>query len=293
MPQNRVDLASIFNAVTQTLAQNQQVLNQADEVNHDHGNNMVQTFQTITNSLEAKQGKPASTALSYAAKKVTKTTTSGSGQLYAQGLAQAADKLKGKKVDAAGAMDLLQTLISGGQSSQQAPQSSGGDMLGTLLGQLTGGAQPQSQQTAQPGGDMLSALLGQVAGGTQPQSQQTAQPGGDLLSTLLGQVAGGATTQEPQAPQSAGGDMLSTLLGGLTGGGGTSTGSGNGLDLGDLLNAGMSYMQAKQSGGSTAQALVQAFMAASGMGNATHRQESTSLVVNSFLQALAKSSKPR
>jgi DAK2 domain len=267
MPQNRVDLASIFNAVTQTLAQNQQVLNQADEVNHDHGNNMVQTFQTITNSLEAKQGKPASTALSYAAKKVTKTTTSSSGQLYAQGLAQAADKLKGKKVDAAGAMDLLQTLISGGQSSQQAQQSSGGDMLGTLLGQLTGGAQPQSQQTSQPGGDMLSTLLGQVAGGT--------------------------TTQEPQAPHSAGGDMLSTLLGGLTGGGGTSTGSGSGLDLGDLLNAGMSYMQAKQSGGSTAQALVQAFMAASGMGNATHRQESTSLVVNSFLQALAKSSKPR
>ena len=293
MPQNRVDLASIFNAVTQTLAQNQQVLNQADEVNHDHGNNMVQTFQTITNSLEAKQGKPASTALSYAAKKVTKTTTSSSGQLYAQGLAQAADKLKGKNVDAAGAMDLLQTLISGGQSSQQAQQSSGGDMLGTLLGQLTGGAQPQSQQTAQPGGDMLSTLLGQVAGGTQPQSQQTAQPGGDMLSTLLGQVAGGTTTQEPQAPQSAGGDMLSTLLGGLSGGGGTNTGSGSGLDLGDLLNAGMSYMQAKQSGGSTAQALVQAFMSASGMGNATHRQESTSLVVNSFLQALAGSSKPR
>ncbi len=271
MAQNRVDLASIFNAVTQTLAQNQQALNQADEVNHDHGNNMVQTFQTITNSLEAKQGKPASTALSYAAKKVTKTSTSGSGQLYAQGLAQAADKLKGKNVDAAGAMDLLQTLISGGQSSQQAQQSSGGDMLGTLLGQLTGGAQPQSQQTA--------------------------QPGGDILSTLLGQVAGGTTTQEPQAPQSTGGDMLSTLLGGLTGGGGTSTGSGSGsgsgLDLGDLLNAGMSYMQAKQGGGSTAQALVQAFTAASGMGNATHRQESTSLVVNSFLQALAGSSKPR
>jgi len=99
MPQNRVDLVNIFKTVTQTLAQNQQSLDQADEYNHDHGTNMVQTFQTITSSLQQKQGKSDSTALTYAAKKLTKTTTSGSGQLYAQGLSQAAAKFKGKKVD--------------------------------------------------------------------------------------------------------------------------------------------------------------------------------------------------
>jgi hypothetical protein len=48
----------------------------------------------------------------------------------------------------------------------------------------------------------------------------------------------------------------------------------------------MAFMQAKQSGGSNVQALVQAFMAGSGMGNTTHREQSTQLVVNSFLQAL-------
>jgi len=52
MPQNRVDLINIFKTVTQTLAQNQQALDQADEYNHDHDTNMVQTFQTITNSLQ-------------------------------------------------------------------------------------------------------------------------------------------------------------------------------------------------------------------------------------------------
>jgi hypothetical protein len=268
MAQNRVDLASIFQSVTQTLAQNQQTLNQADEYNQDHGTNMVHTFQTITNSLQQKQGKSDSTALAYAAKNLAKGTTSSSGQLYAQGLSQAATKFKGKQVDTQGAMQLLQTLISGGQSSQQAPQSSGGDMLGTLLGQLTGGAQSQPSGTPQAGGDMLSTLLGGLAGGAQPQSQP-----------------------QPSGAAQPGGDMLSTLLGGLTGGGNTSTGSGSGLDLGDLLNAGMSYMQAKQSGGSTAEALVQAFTAASGMGNSAHRTQSTSLVVNSFLQALAASRK--
>jgi hypothetical protein len=50
-------------------------------------------------------------------------------------------------------------------------------------------------------------------------------------------------------------------------------------------------MQAKQQGGSTAQALIQAFMSASGMGKSADRTQSTQLVVNSFLQALASSKK--
>jgi hypothetical protein len=238
MTQNRVDLVNIFQAVTQTLAENQQVLNEKDEYNHDHGTNMVDTFQTITSSLQQKQGKSDSTALTYAAKKLSTNTTSGSGKLYAQGLTQAAPKFKGKSVDSKGALDLLQTLIGGGQSTSQGSQA-GGDILGTLLGQMAGGAQSQSSGSAQSGEDLLSSLLG-----------------------------------------------------GLTGGQTTSSGSSDGLDIGDLLNAGLNYMQAKQSGESTAQALVQAFMSASGMGNSTHRSESTSLVINSFLQALAKATKP-
>jgi hypothetical protein len=259
MAQNRIDLVNIFHSVTQTLAENQQVLNQEDEYNHDHGTNMVQTFQTITNSLEQKQGKPDSTALTYAAKKLTNNATSSSGKLYAQGLTQAAPKFKGKSVDSKGALDLLQTLIGGGQST---PQAGGSDILGTLLGQMTGGTQSQPSGTSQSGEDVLTSLLGGMTSGSQT---QTTQSGDDILGALLGDVSGSQTT---------------------------SSGSNNRLDIGDLLNAGLSYMQAKQSGGSTAQALIQAFMAASGMGNSTHRTDSTSMVINSFLQALATSTKP-
>jgi hypothetical protein len=236
MAQNRVDLVNIFQTVSQNLAQNQPALDQADEYNHDHGTNMVQTFQTITNSLQQKQARSASTALTYAAKNLAKNTTSGSGKLYAQGLTQAASKFKGKSVDSKGALDLLQTLISGGQTT---PQSGGGDLLGSLLGQMTAGGQSQPSETSQPGGDMLSSLLG-----------------------------------------------------GLTGSQSGSSGSNSGFDLEDLVNAGKSFMQAKQQGGSTAQALIQAFMSASGMGNRAERTQSTQLVVNSFLQALASAQKP-
>ncbi len=264
MSQNRVDLVSIFQSINQTLAQNQPALNQADEYNHDHGTNMVQTFQTITNSLQQKQGKSDSSALSYAAKNLSKNSTSSSGQLYAQGLTQAATQFKGKSVDSKGALDLLQTLIGGGQTSQQAPQSANGNILGALLGQMTGGGQSQPSEASGSSGDILESLLGQITGGEQSKPTATPQSGGDELSTLLGGISG----SQP-----------------------ASSGSGGGLNLGDLVNAGMSFMQAQQLGGSTAQALMQAFMSASGMGDSTHRTQSTSLVVNSFLQALASSKK--
>ncbi len=70
-------------------------------------------------------------------------------------------------------------------------------------------------------------------------------------------------------------------------GGGSSSGSQQqGLNLQNLLAAGMAYMQAKQSGKDTLQALIQAFVAGSNMGKDPYRTQSTQLVVQSFLQAL-------
>ena len=264
MAQNQIDLASIFQEVTKSLDENQQTLNHADPYNGDHGSNMVQTFQTITNALQKKKGSSTSTALNYAARQLSQNTASGSGKLYAQNLEQAASRFKGKQMDSKGALELLQTLIGGGQGAQPGSQSTGGaagqpggDLLGSLLGGLMGAGQTPAQQSPQSGTDSpLGGLLGSLMGGGQ-QSSQTG--GGDLLSGLLGGLMGGqATTQQPV--QSGGGDLLGTLLGGLTSGGGL-------------------------------QSLVQAFLGGSGMGDAAHRTESTQVVVNAFLQALMGSNR--
>jgi hypothetical protein len=213
---------------------------------------MVQTFQAITRSLEDKKDSPASDALAHAAQQLSKETVSGSGKLYAQNLATAATQLKGQTIDPNHALQLLQTLIGGGQSQQpqqQAGQSAGVDILGSLLGGLTGAEQSQPQQ---------------------------------------------------QAPQPAGGDLLGSLLGGLTSAGNAQASNtrgapaNTGLDMGDLLKAGMAYMQARQSGGTNTSALIQAVVAGSGMGNSNHRTQSTQLVAGSFLRALgALTGKPR
>jgi hypothetical protein len=103
----------------------------------------------------------------------------------------------------------------------------------------------------------------------------------DLIQTLLGGgVQGSAQTPASQP------DLLSTLLGGL-GGTGQATPSGqSGLDIGSLLNAGMSYMGAKQRGETDASALMGALTTATSGGNTPYRAQSGALVANALMQAL-------
>ena len=262
-----IDLAQIFQTITQELIKNQQSLNQADGYNQNHGDNMVGTFQTITRAvkMKLKQGSTDSTALAYAAKRLAKSGTGASAQLYATGLSRAATQFQGKKIDQRSALQFLQTLIGGGQAA------------------------PQSAQ-ATPSRDMLSSLLGGLMGGsTEPQAQQSSPAqGGGLPGGLLGGLTGGSESQNQQEEATPGGGLLGSILGGMTSAPESGSGSGlqDGLDLGDLVALGMAFMQQKQLGKNTLEALVQAFMQMSGMGNSKDRTQSTELVVSSFLQSL-------
>ncbi|MFZ2413996.1 MAG: hypothetical protein WAW16_07240, partial [Candidatus Cryosericum sp.] len=64
MAAKSIELANLFATVTQSLRENEDSLNQGDEYNHDHGTNMVRTFQIITDALREKQGATNSDALS-------------------------------------------------------------------------------------------------------------------------------------------------------------------------------------------------------------------------------------
>lgn len=231
-PAGGADLASLFGAAAQTLAANQASLNQADADNHNHGDNMVQAFNMISQVMAEQKGAPPSRQLSQASQYLAQNGNSGSAHVYSQGLAQAAQRLEGQSaVTPENAMMLIQGLLGGAQQQPQQPaQQQGGDLLGALLG---GSGQGQTSQGG--AGDLLGALLG---GGQAPSSQGTAQ----------GQ---------------------------------------EGLDLGDLINAGMTFMNAKQQGQSTLEAGLAALMAAGPMGQKPHRQQSGQLVANALLQAVS------
>ncbi len=295
MTENRVDLASLFGTVAASLAQNQATLDEADSYNHDHGTNMVQTFQTIAGALEQKKDSSDSAALTYAAKQLAKQSTSGSSKLYAENLSLAADQFKRKKVDQKGALQLLQTMIGGAQPEPAPSQPAGGDLLSALLGSAASGSSASQSAPSAGVGDLLGALLGGAAGGSAGQSAPSSG-GGDLLGALLGGITGGGSAgSASQQPASTGSDdLLGALLGGLAGGGsgaGSTGGQQQGLNMQTLLSAGLAYMQAKQSGKDNLQALIQAFMAGSKMGQDPHRQQSTQMVVQYFLQALSAQAK--
>lgn len=216
------DLSALFNVAAQALAANQSSLNEADTENQNHGDNMVQTFNMIAQSMAKQRGSAPSTQLQHASQYLAQNAQSGSGQVYAQGLAQAAQQLQGQKaVTPDNAVLLIQSLLGGGQQAAQQP---GADLLGTLMG--------VQQSASQPGADLLGSLLG----------GQQSQSGGGLS---------------------------------------------DGVDVGDLLNAGMAFMNAKQQGQDNLQAALSAVMSAGPMAQKPHRQQSGQVVANALLQAVA------
>jgi hypothetical protein len=238
---NQLNLANLFQSVAGSLTAQKENLNNADTYNHDHGDNMVEVFNVISQAMQAKQNAAPADQLAYASE-LLRQRQSGSAQLYAQGLSQASKEFKGQQqVTPNNAINLIQALMGGGQASTAQPQSGIGDLLGSLLGGGTAATQ-QSQSgqssTAQPQGGL-----------------------GDLLGSLLGGET--TTTQQPQNQQA-------------------STGS----DVGDLLNAGMAFMNTKSQGGNNMQAIVNALVSGSAMGNSQHRSQSGAVVVNSILQAI-------
>lgn len=145
-----VDLGSLFNVASQTIAANRSSLNQADIENQNHGDNMVQVFNMISQVMANQQGAPPSTQLRRASEYLAKNGTSGSSQVYSQALAQAARQFRGKSaVTPDNAMMLIQALLGSGQQSM--PRQASAELLGSLLE----GGQQSSQST-----DLLETLLG-------------------------------------------------------------------------------------------------------------------------------------
>ncbi len=138
MSGNQLDLAQIFQLVANNLAQSQSALNQADTANHDHGDNIVQIFNTITKAVQSQKGEPVAAQLAHAGKTLS-AMKSGSAQLYSKGLIQASKEFKGKTLNQDTLPILLQALLGGGTPTPKKAENPGMEMLGQLLGGTSGG----------------------------------------------------------------------------------------------------------------------------------------------------------
>ena len=138
---------------------------------------------------------------------------------------------------------------------------------------------------------LIQTLLG--ASDTVPTQNQS--QGGGLAGDLLGSLLAGATGTTSGQQTGAGGDLLGSLLGGLTGAttGGAQSGQQGQIDIGTLLNAGMAFAQAKKSGKSNLDAILNAVVSSSKMNSTPARSQSGALVANALLQALSKMTSAR
>jgi len=214
MSNGQIDLLKLFQAVAGALQQNQSALNQADTYNHDHGNNMVSTFDTIVQALQQKQDAKPAAQLKYVSQQLAQTATSGSGKTYAQGFAQAASHFKGTEITVESILTLIQMILGGGQATTKTGSSA--DLIGSILGGLLGGQSSSSASQSGQGGS-LGDLLGGLLGGQSGSSSNTA---GDLLGSLIGGLVGNSQmadsashTQSGQIVTGAILQALSQLLG--------------------------------------------------------------------------------
>ncbi len=102
---------------------------------------------------------------------------------------------------------------------------------------------------------------------------------------LIQSFMGGGETHAPAEQENPHTDLLEGILGSSSAN--SSSQNEPGLDVGDLLSAGMAFLSAKKSGDSNIEALVEAVVSATPFAKTAHRQQSSQLVVDTLLTALS------
>ncbi len=202
---NQLDLVNLFQTVASTLAQNQQSLNQADTFNHNHGDNMVQMFEMISKAMLEKKNADPANQLAHAAQ-VLSQGKSGSAQVYARGLTQAAQEFKGQKqINPEDVLKLITSLMGGGQASTGRPSAGIAEVLSTLLSS----SGPQSQQDSGEIGidDLLTAGLTFV---------NAKQQGSSNMDALVQAMVSDSPMSESQHRSQSGALVANTLLQAIT-----------------------------------------------------------------------------
>lgn len=226
MTKNQIDLFSLFNQVASTMKDSQASLNKADTYNHDHGDHMVEIFDVISRAMKEKKNAEPADQLEYAASILRKQAKSGSGKLYAEGLNKAAKNMTGKNLNAGSIMEMMQTILGGGQAP--AGKSAGsGDLLGSLMGSLSGGG-AGTQDSGMDLGDLLGSLTGAGSGDAQDGLDlgdllgagmsflSDKQEGKSTLEALTGAVVSGSQMAETPYRKQSSEIVTSTLLKALT-----------------------------------------------------------------------------
>lgn len=139
-------LASLFEAVGDVLRENREALNQADLVNGNHGDHMVQVFDIAANAAYEKREAEFAEAMEYAARLLEAQTGNRSAQIYAHGLEQMAQQFRRYGLTLEDFLGVVRAALAEDKINNSVQSERRGDMLKALLTGLAGWAQIESGQ---------------------------------------------------------------------------------------------------------------------------------------------------
>jgi hypothetical protein len=162
MDQKSIDLPDLFRAVTDRLSHERDALNDADPVNHDHGDHMVEIFQVASEAAAVKSsggsgsagktGDDLADAMEYAAELLHSRPENGSAQVYARGLEQLAGQFRQRGIGLEELAPYVQRTLQKQMTGTEVPDSSPGrtaEVLKALLNALAGWEKAETVDSAQ------------------------------------------------------------------------------------------------------------------------------------------------
>jgi hypothetical protein len=146
-----LSLAPFFQAVGEALRQNQPGLNQADPLNGNHGDHMVEIFELATQAAQEMQSGSLADAMAHAANLLEAQSGNGSARLYAHGLRQVAEQLRRYDISLDELVAYVQKVLREEKTSDLAGElglARSGAILKALVAGLANWGQIEEGQTA-------------------------------------------------------------------------------------------------------------------------------------------------
>jgi hypothetical protein len=156
-------LAPLFQAVGEVLRQSQTALNQADSLNGNHGDHMVEIFQIAARAAQEQQAAGLAKAMAYAAGLLEEQADNGSARVYARGLRQLAEQLQRYDISLDELVAYVQKVLREEKDSGQTAEPGlvrSGEILKALLAGLAGWGQVEEGQTPSERPLDMGALFG-------------------------------------------------------------------------------------------------------------------------------------
>ena len=136
-PAQASDLAHLFRAVQEAMEVRRQAFNQADEINGNHGDHMVQIFDIAARAAKQQGGAELAEAMDRSGQWLVTCIDNGSAQVYARGLAALAEQFRKHEISLEDLLAYVQgATLEKADAKVSAPQVKSGLVLKALLGGL-------------------------------------------------------------------------------------------------------------------------------------------------------------